>query len=164
MSNKVLSRVFNHQEVKPKLLNLIKQIKNSYKGSDQQITNTDYWLPKDANRPYLKLFQETVTPTMIGLCKNWYCDRWEVHNIWFQQYSKGDYHGWHNHGECQFANVYFLDLPDTKMTTQFFKEEPIEVEEGTILTFPSWLIHSSPINTSDKTKTVIAFNSSFYVG
>ena len=50
------------------------------------------------------------------------------------------------------------------MTTQFFEEVPIEVEEGTILTFPSWLIHSSPINTSDKTKTIISFNSSFYVG
>jgi hypothetical protein len=161
MTGKVLSKVFNHQEVKPKLLNLIKQIKNLHKGKDQQITNTDYWLPKDVNKPYMKLFQETVTPTMVGLCKNWHCERWEIQNAWFQQYSKGDFHGWHNHGRCQFANVYFLDLPDNKMTTQFYKEEPVEVEEGTILTFPSWLIHSSPINTSDKIKTVIAFNSSF---
>ena len=130
----------------------------------QFISNLDWNESRDFTREWVKFLKPYLQKHFDECAIKLGYQKANITNIWFQQYSKGDYHGWHNHGECQFANVYFLDLPDTKMTTQFYKEEPIEVEEGTILTFPSWLIHSSPINTSNKTKTVIAFNSSFYVG
>ena len=37
----------------------------------------------------------------------------------------------------------------------------IEVAEGQLLTFPANIIHRSPINTTDKVKTIISFNSNF---
>jgi hypothetical protein len=52
-------------------------------------------------------------------------------------------------------------IPLVKMATEFFKGSKINVKEGDIITFPSYLYHRSPINKINKRKTVIVFNSSF---
>ena len=156
------NRLLTHSEIKPKLLKLIAKISQPKKEKNDIISNTDFSLAKDHKKEYLDLFYKHIPSVMQDLCKNFHCKRWEIHNAWFQQYCKNDYHGWHNHGNCQFANVYYLELPDRKMTTEFYENDLIKAEEGSILTFPSVLIHRSKLHLSNKRKTIIAFNSSFY--
>jgi ectoine hydroxylase-related dioxygenase (phytanoyl-CoA dioxygenase family) len=91
---------------------------------------------------------------------------WLMHNMWFQQYNKNSHHTWHTHPSVQFSSVYYLELPDTNVSTEFkdivnnniFK---VDVKEGDLLVFPSSLLHRSPKNKSNKRKSVISFNSSF---
>ena len=42
----------------------------------------------------------------------------EIQNGWFQQYYTNDFHQWHRHAKTNFANVYYLELPDKNMTTK----------------------------------------------
>ena len=89
-----------------------------------------------------------------------------IHHAWFQQYWQFDKHDWHTHGQAQFANIYYLELPDKNNKTEFFNVldqkiiKEIEIEEGDLITFPAYIIHRSNTN-SAKQKTVISFNSSF---
>jgi ectoine hydroxylase-related dioxygenase (phytanoyl-CoA dioxygenase family) len=87
-----------------------------------------------------------------------------LNNVWIQQYEKGDSHGWHTHENCNFSNVYYIDLngecPKTHFKFRGFEFE-IPVKEGQILTFPGYIAHCSKENKSDYVKSVLAFNSSF---
>ena len=86
-----------------------------------------------------------------------------LRQIWYQQYKIGDLHGWHNHAGCQFTGVYYLDQPKDAPKTQIItplSDEVITIDfkEGDILIIPSYIIHTSQKNTSDKIKTIISFN------
>ena len=150
-----------HKDLKNTLLKLIDKLP---KNKGKAISNTDWILPKDYNREYLNLFYENINEHMVELRDQFNCDRWEIINGWFQQYEKGDTHGWHNHAGCQFSNVYYLELPNKSLATEFYNEEKIKVSEGDILTFSSHLVHRSAINTTNSRKTIISFNSSFTHG
>jgi hypothetical protein len=60
--------------------------------------------------------------------------------------------------------VYYLDLPDGTPKTELidpWSREVItmDVQEGDILTFPSFVIHRAPVNKTATPKTIISFNS-----
>ena len=156
----VVIRIKEHKKVKPKLMSQIKDMPNQ--GVDN-VTKSDWSLPKDFNRPYLETFYELISPYMDLFAKNNHCKSWTIHNSWFHEYHKKSNFPWHVHPTCQFANVYFLDLPDKKTTTEILDTDSklikVNVEEGDILTFPSFLRHRSPMITNLQ-KTIIAFNSS----
>ena len=103
-----------HKDIKNTLLKLIDKLP---KNKGKAISNTDWILPKDYNREYLNLFYENINEHMVELRDQFNCDRWEIINGWFQQYEKGDTHGWHNHAGCQFSNVYYLELPSKSLAT-----------------------------------------------
>jgi len=150
-----------HKELKKTFLELIENLPISKKES---ISNTDWYLPKEHKRDYVDLFYKNIVDHMGFVSEKLKCTKWEIHNTWFQQYTEGDKHDWHNHGHTQFSNVYFLELPSKKMKTEFATHPAISISEGDIITFPAYLIHRSKLNKSNKRKTVIAFNSSFLYG
>jgi hypothetical protein len=89
--------------------------------------------------------------------------KFELQNFWFQQYESNDYHSWHNHFQSTYASVYYVELPDASVATEF--KNPVtgeiikpSVKEGDILTFPASIIHRSPPNNSGGRKTIIAIN------
>jgi uncharacterized RmlC-like cupin family protein len=53
------------------------------------------------------------------------------------------------------------DCPQTEIINPYNQKEiiKVDVKEGDILTFPSFVIHRAPVNKSNKTKTIISFNS-----
>ena len=72
------------------------------------------------------------------------------------------------HPDSNYTNVFYLDLPDEEISTELY--DPIsnqiikpKVKEGDLLTFPANMLHRSPKNLTDKTKTIISFNTSFEV-
>ena len=83
-------------------------------------------------------------------------------SIWFQVYAKNDFHITHTHPQCNFSNVLYIELPDNNLTTNIYdlsdNKIDINIEEGNIVTFPSFYRHNSPKNTTDKSKIVISFN------
>ena len=90
-------------------------------------------------------------------------DGYTMHDIWFQQYAKHSKHGWHTHS-ANFTNVYYLQLPAGSPKTQIVSPYDqcnvieVDVSEGDILVFPSFVIHKAPPNLLDETKTIISYN------
>ena len=167
-----VSEVLTHKEIKIPLLHIFNN--NGTFGLDvgdeypfgQRTYNTDWHLQSSFHYKHIE-YERIIDPIInnhnealtkfLGYTEPITCD-----NKWFQQYKKNDFHGWHRHKHCIFSNVYYLDLPYKVLTSFRFhgREFTIEIKEGQILTFPSFLEHSSKPNFSDKIKTVISFNSS----
>ena len=118
----------------------------------------------EANR---EAFNNVISETMNSISQTLGLSSWTADDAWYQRYSEQGTHDWHNHGKTQFANSYFLELPDSTYKTEIVGSngEIIEYDakEGDVVTFPAWLKHRSKPNGKER-KTIIAFNSSFGLG
>jgi hypothetical protein len=162
-----LQRARDHDEVKDKILAIIDG--DRIFGSltpNESISNTDFYLADMFRQNKCEQYWAVILPSI----QNHYEEilnvtgltAWSVHKYWFQTYKPNDYHKWHVHAGCMFSNVYYLSLPDGAAKTSFSylgEEFQIEVQEGDILTFPSFLPHCSKENKSTLPKHVISFNS-----
>jgi mRNA-degrading endonuclease HigB of HigAB toxin-antitoxin module len=157
-----INKIDNYKEINKKLLLLIDKIPNNpLEKLKNNISHTDWNLPKETKREYLDYFFQIINPYMLNIAKDLNSKKFTISNAWFQQYYKLDAHPWHTHPECQFTNVYFVELPLKSLGTEILNEEKLDLNEGDLLTFPSYLYHRSPINLGDKRKTIISFNSNF---
>lgn len=155
-----------HKEIKQNLLNLINQSNYSPlndPGCETDITKTDWHLSKDFNRPWVKYLSNFLLDPMLQIYKDLGYDGYTLHELWFQQYEQLSGHGWHTHS-ANFTNVYYLDMPDDapkiQIVNAYNQVEIVEldVKEGDIVVFPSFVIHRSPKNLSNNKKTIISFN------
>ena len=157
----IKTKVKEHKQFKKELLNLINRMPNN---SHQWITKSDWNLSKDFLRPYLDLFYKKVIPSSMQKMQNHFkAKRWFISHGWFQQYKNNSYHQWHTHPGTNWANVYFLELPNSKFKKKIKIDNKVidyEVKEGDLITFPAYLLHTSEKN-KDGRKTIIAFNSDF---
>jgi hypothetical protein len=129
------------------------------------ITKSDYYSKVNGNVPYKELAVQ-LEPILLELCSTFNWERYQIHNVWFQQYEQGSSHGYHTHTHCQFTGVYYLELPDIAPRTEMinpFDSTPtvINVSEGDVIIFPSFIRHRAPVVQSDIRKTIISFNLSF---
>ena len=89
-----------------------------------------------------------------------------LHNIWYQQYSINNTHGWHTHGE-NYTGVYYLQFPKGSPKTELIdqynirKKITINAKEGDIVIFPSFIVHRAPKVLLNIKKTIISFNLQF---
>lgn len=161
------SKFKENSKVRKKVLELInKQESNSLKQNDNYFTDNisrvDWDRRGDNEREWTKLvgpllidhFKEEVKK--IGLSKI------QLHDLWFQQYHKGDTHGWHVHGH-NFTGVYYLEFGKNSPKTQIveplsLKVLDIDVKQGDVIIFPSMFIHRAPPSKTKKRKTIISFN------
>ena len=161
----------NHFFVKPVLLELIENFKekhNTLLSSDYNTVHSD-WQFLNEHRPHIDEFYKHIEETILNVGRSIHLNmfgncEWNMHYAWFQQYYEDGTHPWHTHMECQFTNIYFLELPNNTYKTEIIglSGERIEYEakEGDILTLPSFLMHCSKPNTN-KRKTIISFNTSY---
>ena len=157
-----------HNQYKDQLLKLIDEMPNQ---SFEGVAKSDWKVPKSSERKYLDLFYTKVIGSAMYKLQDYFKSvegeerEWKIANGWFQQYNKNSYHQWHIHSEANWANSYFLELPDSQFKTEIKTKNKIleyGVKEGQLLCFPADLLHRSKPN-GNKRKTVIAFNSSFRV-
>jgi hypothetical protein len=155
-----------HNQYKAQLLKLIDEMPNQY---FETVSKSDWSVPKSFERKYLDLFYTKVIGSAMYKLQDYFKlvegeeREWKIANGWFQQYNKNSYHQWHTHPDANWANSYFLELPDSKFKTELKTKNKIleySVKEGQLLCFPAYLLHRSKPN-GNKRKTIIAFNSSF---
>jgi hypothetical protein len=163
------SKIENHSKIKKSILDSISSMgTNSLVNSvsRENIFNTDWHLDSKIPRPYFEIVEYYLF-THCEKVPNYYGYKDVlISNMWFQQYKPGDYHRFHVHPKSVFSNVYYVDISENTPKTTFLfkgKETYIPVEEGDVLTFPSFLVHNSPKNIDNKIKTVISFNSDAYL-
>ena len=159
-----INKIKEHPKIKKILL---KQIQDTPKSCFEKISFTDWKMPSNIERPYfeetfktiLKKYYLKISKKLYGKHSN--IIKLIIHNYWFQMYDKDSTHVWHTHAERQFTNVYFLELSNKKYATNIFGIKNLNVREGDLLTFPSYLLHRSPVNKTNERKTIISFNTSF---
>lgn len=163
-----ISPLENHETLKPRILFEILTQQNASPvidpHDDTNITRCDWQgHSKDRERPWVK----TLMPHLTSHLSKWTelagFKSFLIRELWFQQYGIDSGHDWHIHG-CNWTGVYFLDLPDPTLKTQF--KDPMNtgiinefnVKEGDILIFPSFVIHKAPKNNNVRIKTIISWN------
>jgi|TARA_Y100000816_G_scaffold290730_1_gene280154 hypothetical protein len=145
----------NFEKHRVKFLELIYKIpETKYK----DISHTDWEIPRSMRREYVEYFNENIYQGYRdNLCKENQFKDFEISNMWFQVYREGDKHETHTHPHAHFTNVFYINLPDKKLTTEIRKINH-DCKEGDIITFPAYYEHGSPINTNKQPKVIISFN------
>jgi hypothetical protein len=162
----VISSFSNHKEIKQQLLNLIdtadfESVK--FENVETDISKTDWQLAQEINREWLQLILNPLVDHMKTVYSHMGYDSLLIKDVWFQQYLNKSEHGWHVHSS-NFTNIYYLEMPEgtpkTQIINPFNQTDIIEldVNEGDIVTFPSFIIHRAPKNISNFRKTIISFN------
>jgi hypothetical protein len=164
----VIGPLSNHSELKASILNSIANDKQ-----DELVAVDDYYTDaiskldwsnaKDFTRPWVQILKPSIDQYLNDLAEQLGYQKAIIEEFWFQQYIKGNTHGWHTHGS-NFTGVYYLefdtDSPTTELiepNTQSRKIVP-NVKEGDIIIFPSFTIHRAPEITNDIRKTIVSFN------
>tara|TARA_B100000131_G_scaffold52670_1_gene47389 strand:- start:969 stop:1568 length:600 start_codon:yes stop_codon:yes gene_type:complete len=92
-----------------------------------------------------------------------------ITRIWFQVQEEGEFHSLHNHGANGWSAVFYADYDEeVHEATKFYSSmftcngeimhfQP-GVREGDIIIFPSQVFHESPVNRSEKSRTIISLN------
>jgi len=160
-----INSIKDYNSIKYELLDKIHQTQNSsIETPYESIYSSDWNVGRDVNRPYLNYFLDMIKPYLNDIKKYLMYDEYSIKNLWFQRYGKENKHDWHCHPENHFTNVFYVDLPDKSLKTEIIdpltKEiiNYIDVKEGDLLTLPAQVLHRSPINKTDKIKTIISFN------
>ena len=160
----VITKIKEHSNIKEMILNEIHKTKqNNYRN----VTSTDWQTPSNIERTYFtKYIKDIVNKYYTRIAeqlklKDFNITKLIIHNWWFQIYGKNSTHDWHTHAGSHFTNVYFIELPDPTCATEIKGHDNLNIEEGDLITFPAYWPHRSPINTTNKRKTIISFNTSY---
>jgi hypothetical protein len=94
----------------------------------------------------------------------------EIHSSWFEISKTGNHHVVHNHGFYGYSAVCFIKFNEnvhkpTIFLSPFFNflngnvlEHIPSVNEGSIIFFPSAIMHYTRPNTSDQDRIILSFN------
>ena len=139
---------------------------------------SDFFGSKETKKPYFDKWSKLMVPFVNGILPKLQ-QAWSIplkpHDhkewtVWGQRYGKGTEHGFHTHGYATISACHYIEFdPEVHTATTFMPQNPDpflgnmtsfspKVNEGDLLFFPGTTMHSSGINTSDKTRGVIAFN------
>jgi len=163
----IKNNIIEHDIIKKPILDLINKIPNNkFIVPYENIFHTDWNLPKDFHREYIDYFLKYLEPYLKKIANFLKMEIIKLHNCWFQQYKKQNFHEWHVHPGANYTNIYYLELPKKSMITKFFNQYDnkyieIEIKEGDLLTFPAYVLHCSDPVVEEDTKTIISFNTSF---
>ncbi len=171
-----ISHLPNHAELKSTLMELLGSLDAPrLREEASDIAHCSFGMPW-LNRKWHKVFLESAQEHLTLLYAQLGTPEWVIRGAWYQSYESGNTHHRHNHGECTWANVYYLDLSSPQLATRFYHpaKDAVEqrgslssdsppviqprVREGDIVTFPGYLEHESPVIAGDHSKTVISFN------
>ena len=105
----------------------------------------------------------------------------EFRESWFHVTRKGGYHDFHNHSNCSWCGIYYLDIGDSVLrdgSNSFFHPRPaahnymdygtaylmsmarfdMPPQEGKLIVFPSYVYHSAILYTGNQDRVVVSFN------
>jgi uncharacterized protein (TIGR02466 family) len=109
----------------------------------------------------------------------------EFNESWFHITRHGGYHDYHNHPNCSWCGIYYLDIGDATVENGcncFFDPRPaahnytdygtayleamarvdIPPRDGVLVIFPSYLYHAAIPYNGERDRIVIAFNASIH--
>lgn len=129
----------------------------------QDISKTDWKVPREVKRNYMDYFLDIIVPVYKQITEELSYGEFKIDNVWFQQYYHNKYHEWHIHPETHMSNILYVEVPKGSETEIYDpiknKVTKMKVKEGDVLAMPAYVWHRSPPNPSKKRKSVLVFNS-----
>jgi hypothetical protein len=133
---------------------------------------TDYYKQKKDNSvgKHNNKVLEVLKEEIEIFCNYFEFNSCTITSSWFELANQGGYHGVHNHGTTGYSSVCYIDYDKSAHTpTQFVSpfhnfltgellQYGPEVEEGSIIFFPSSIMHYTEPNTSEIERTILSFN------
>lgn len=153
--------VSEHNQIKGKMLRLIDSCQTTVK--DPLISKLDWADSTNNDRDWYRFISPIIEKYMLASAIGSGYGKFSIHNMWFQQYLKNSAHPWHTHGS-QLVGVYYLELaensPKTELMVPFNQTEKIvlDIKEGDIVVFPSFVIHQAPEILDNTRKTILSWN------
>jgi hypothetical protein len=154
----------NNEFINNQFLNNIRECQStSLKDKHDSITRLDWDHARNGNRYWVQQFLTHLQPKLDEIMNNLGYHNAIIQEIWFQQYNKDDVHTWHVHGH-NFTGVYYVELgddaPKTELIVPYNQESLVtpDVSVGSLLIFPSYVMHRAPTVNKDIRKTIISFN------
>jgi|TARA_R100001460_G_scaffold24093_1_gene48473 hypothetical protein len=161
------NKLKENSKIKKELLELInKQKSGKLEQNDEYFTDSisrvDWDKRHDTEREWVKLVGPYLQKHFTEEIKKIGLSKVQIFELWFQQYDKGDTHGWHVHGH-NFTGVYYLEFGKNSPRTQIveplsLKIIDVDVKQGDVIIFPSMFIHRAPPSKTTKRKTIVSFN------
>ena len=151
------------QQHKNRILSLVPFNSEEYT-KDPTLSYGDYF---KKSRLYSSELLDVIKPHLTDLEK-----LYTIHDYgkpWCQGYLQSDWHPPHNHGSEGLSCIFYAHY-DSKVhrPTEYISPFPsiygniatriLEVEEGDLVVFPSFLLHVAPPSGSDKSRIIFAFN------
>lgn len=162
--------VRNWDEKKSILLEMLKKSNMDVREDEEVIS--DYHTQKGTvysgqhNKSLEHLFKEEINL----FCNHFGFASYKIVMSWFETAKPGHYHGIHNHGSVGYSAVCYIDYNnDIHTPTQFVApfnnfidgltlDYVPNVKEGSLIFFPSVILHYTEPNKSDIERTVVSFN------
>lgn len=147
----------------------------------------------DTENPAIEILKSFCGAAVMEVAKHVNASFWqdagnfslEFHESWFHITRKGGFHDFHNHPNCSWCGIYYLDIGDSTATdgsNTFFDPRPAAhnytdygtayldgktrydttPKNGDLLIFPSYLYHSAPPYGGARDRIVVAFNASIH--
>lgn len=162
-TNMYLFKTDLHSEIKPQMLDAISQTAfNKAAPGSIGPSKADWSVDSEVKRAYYDLMVRVFSETIEHLKEHLVVSRTTLTNYWAQQYDNtGSEHPWHTHPGCMYQMVYYAELPDSSVATEYLINNEVVrplVSEGDVMVFPSIFPHRSPPNISSGRKTIIAMN------
>lgn len=153
-----------HDEIRQHLLDLISKTPSDVLTEQTTELVTDFHISNSgtARREWVDYLLHYLDPHLKETVRLFGYESYILQNIWFQQYTQGQNHGWHTHGG-NYTNVYYLEFDEGAPKTQMREmgktiEKDFDVKESCVLSFPSYIWHTAPKVQNDKRKTIISWN------
>jgi hypothetical protein len=153
------------KEKKKKLLNLYKNAHLSLDNADSLFTNY-YENNKILNRDIQNIFKDEIGK----LEKEFNLPNLKIKSSWFEETETNGSHSIHNHGQYGYSSVCYVEYDKEEHTSTVFVSpfnntsngelityKP-EVDEGSIIFFPSSILHYTIPNKSTQKRLIVSFN------
>jgi len=168
-------RVKNWKEKKKALLEIYesrKSQKEVFKVLNKRETphdvETDYHHNFDTGENYDEEITNILRDELEILSDTFDCSV-EVCTTWFEKASMGKQHSTHNHGVSGFSAVCFIEFDPKHHTPTVFLNPnlcdemnlnflPMEIYEGSLIFFPSYVLHYTEPNLSNVPRLILSFN------
>ena len=157
-------KVSNFSEKKKQIEDLFQEYKEEKTGIQNFFTNKSKIKNPSVNAKFVDILTKEIelisqeVKSDVGLI-----------DVWTLSYENGDYHTPHCHGHSGITAILYLNLPENSPNTTYIqpwidiktnvtKQLNIDVKEGDIVVVPSFILHFSSPNKSDKIKRIVSWD------
>lgn len=158
-------KVRDWESKKSALLNLVNENQFEY----DECIETDFHKWTEDTGYEIKI-QDLLMDELTLFCKSFGFGKYSVNQAWFERASQNDFHDVHNHGPFGYSSVCFIEFDKNEHEAtrfispfnNFLNGLPLihcpEVDEGSIIFFPSSTLHYTKPNKSKKPRKILSFN------
>lgn len=145
----------------------LKDICNRCNLYDKDCVKTDFHNQEEI---YVKDILHILSEELNIFANHFDLNNFNILNAWFEKASKQNFHAVHNHGSIGYSAVCYVDYDQNEHTpTQFISPfnsfltgntlyYTPNVNEGSLIFFPSIINHYTLLNESEKERLILSFN------